>query len=78
MTRWSIVVSDETDKALRMFLAQAGGRKGDLSHFVEAAVQSRLFALTVERIKDRNAEFPQAELLDLIEEAMVDSRASRS
>ena len=71
-------MSDETDKALRMFLAQAGSRKGDLSHFVEEAVQRRLFDMTVERIKNRNAEFPQDELLDLIEEAVIDTRASRS
>lgn len=37
-TRWNIAVSAETDQALRMFLAsQGGGRKGDLSRFVEEA-----------------------------------------
>ena len=40
-TRWNLVVSPKTDKALRKFLAAAGaGRKGDISRFVEDAVLS--------------------------------------
>lgn len=39
-TRWNIAVSAATDQALRMFLAsEGGGRKGDLSRFVEEAVR---------------------------------------
>jgi putative PIN family toxin of toxin-antitoxin system len=52
--RWSIVVPEETDRALRSFLAQRGTKKGDISRFVEEAVQSHLFELTVEGIKERN------------------------
>jgi hypothetical protein len=34
--RWNIAVSADTDLSLRMFLAsQGGGRKGDLSRFIE-------------------------------------------
>ena len=40
--RWSLKVSKETDEALRAHLGQAGGRKGDLSKFVQEAVQARL------------------------------------
>jgi hypothetical protein len=40
--RWSLKVSRETDEALRAYLGQAGGRKGDLSRFVQEAVQARL------------------------------------
>ena len=42
--RWSLKVSKETDEALRAHLGQAGGRKGDLSKFVQEAVQARLKA----------------------------------
>ena len=40
--RWSLKVSRETDQALRAYLGQTGGRKGDLSKFVQEAVQARL------------------------------------
>jgi hypothetical protein len=42
--RWSLKVSRETDEALRAHLGQTGGRKGDLSKFVQEAVQARLKA----------------------------------
>jgi hypothetical protein len=40
--RWSLKVSRETDEALRAYLGQTGGRKGDLSRFVQEAVKARL------------------------------------
>ena len=40
--RWSLKVSRETDEALRAYLGQCGGRKGDLSRFIEEAVRARL------------------------------------
>lgn len=40
--RWSLKVSRETDQALRAYLGQTGGRKGDLSKFVQEAVQRSL------------------------------------
>ena len=42
--RWSLKVSKETDAALRAHLGRTGGRKGDLSKFVQEAVQARLKA----------------------------------
>ena len=39
--RWSLKVSPDTDAAVRSFLGQTGGRKGDFSGFVEAAVRER-------------------------------------
>lgn len=68
--RWSIVVSEDTDRALRSFLARRGMRKGDISHFVEEAVQARLFELTVQQVKDRNREYSQDEILSVIDEAL--------
>ena len=35
--RWSLVISVETDRAVRTYLAHRGMRKGDLSMFVEDA-----------------------------------------
>jgi len=40
--RWSLKVSRETDEALRAYLGRNGGRKGDLSKFVQQAVQAKL------------------------------------
>ncbi len=69
--RWSIVVRQETDRALRSYLAATGGRKGDLSRFVDEAVLARLFELTVDEVKDRNQTYHQDEILAVIEEALA-------
>lgn len=76
-TRWTLVVSQETDRALRAFLGMSGGKKGDLSAFVEKAVQERLFDLTVERVKNRNAPDDPMKLMQLIDDAVVAARAPR-
>lgn len=83
MTRWSLVVSDETDKALRTFLAQTGGKKGDISRFVEKAVlqsltKSARLKQTVEQIKERNAQYDQQQIMDIVDEAVAWARAHRS
>jgi hypothetical protein len=72
-TRWSIVVPEETDRALRLYLARIGTKKGDLSRFVDEAVLSRLFELTVEDVKKRNQEYAQEDILAAIEDALVDN-----
>ena len=42
-TRWNVAVSTSTDQALRIFLASQGqGKKGDLSRFIEDAVQAHI------------------------------------
>ena len=57
--RWNLIVSRDTDDALRQLLASQGrGRKGELSRFVEEAVQARIFELTAEDAKERNADRP--------------------
>ena len=68
--RWSIVVPETTDRALRTYLARKGGKKGDISRFVEEAVQARLFELTVGNVKQRNRAFSQQEILEAINEAV--------
>jgi hypothetical protein len=69
--RWSIVIPEETDRALRTFLAKRGTKKGDISRFVEDAVQSRLFELTAESVKERNRPHDQDEILEAINEALA-------
>ena len=69
--RWSVVVPEDTDRALRSYLARTGGKKGDLSRFVDDAVLVRLFELTVEDVKKRNRDQSQDEILEAIEEALA-------
>ena len=69
--RWSVVVPEDTDRALRSYLGRTGGKKGDLSRFVDNAVLARLFELTVEDVKERNREQSQDEMLEAIEEALA-------
>ncbi len=68
--RWSVVVPESTDKALRTYLASRGMKKGDISHFVDEAVQLRLFELVTEKVKERNERFNQEEILSAIDEAV--------
>jgi hypothetical protein len=69
--RWSVVVPEETDRALRTFLARTGGKKGDLSRFVDEAVVTRLFELTVEDVKERNQAYSNDEILKAVDEALA-------
>lgn len=78
MTRWTLVVSDETDRNLRVYLGQQGAKKGDLSKFVEQAVRERLFSETVDSVKERNAAFNQRDILEAVDEAVEAVRADRS
>ena len=55
---WSIVVTNETDRATRSYLASTPSKKNDLSQFVDEAVQIRLFELTVQDIEERNQASP--------------------
>jgi hypothetical protein len=67
--RWTVKVSKETDIAVRSYLAEHGGRKGDLSKFIERAVRKEVLRATVRDIQERNAELPTAEVQTLIDEA---------
>jgi 3-oxoacyl-[acyl-carrier-protein] synthase III len=78
MVRWSLVVSRETDIALRTLLAQQGMRKGDLSRFVEDAVRWRVLDSSVERIRGRNRAVAPAEMNRAIDAALVAARSARS
>jgi len=70
-TRWNLAVSTETDQSLRMFLAsQGGGKKGDLSRFIEEAVRAHILELTAEQTKADNATVNEKELDSVIDEAL--------
>lgn len=69
--RWNIAVSADTDQSLRMYLAsQGGGRKGDLSRFIEEAVRAHILELTAEHVKAANAEVSENDLTAIVEEAV--------
>lgn len=73
--RWNIAVSSDTDKAVRMYLAaHGGGRKGDLSRFIEEAVRTYLFEQTVAQTKADAAGLSEAEVNELIDEAVAWAR----
>ncbi|MFT4256687.1 MAG: ribbon-helix-helix domain-containing protein [Pseudoxanthomonas sp.] len=76
--RWNLAVSADTDQSVRMYLAaRGGGRKGDLSKFIEAAVRDYLFERTVEDIKQANADLSEDEMNDLIDEAVAWARKNK-
>ena len=78
MTRWNLSIPEQTDRTVRTFLARTGGKKGDLSRFVDEAVRRRVLDLTVRQIKDRNAQQDQQALLDLIDEEVDAARAGHT
>ncbi len=69
--RWNVSVSEETDRALRLFLAGSGrARKGDLSRFIEEALRDRVFEETARAIKEQNAEAGPEEIESAVAEAL--------
>ncbi|MGB4227451.1 MAG: ribbon-helix-helix domain-containing protein [Candidatus Dechloromonas phosphoritropha] len=69
--RWNIAVSPDVDQSVRMFIAaQGGGRKGDLSRFIEEAVRAYLLERAVDQAKTAAAGMSETELSDLVEEAV--------
>jgi Ribbon-helix-helix domain len=69
LTRWTVKVSKETDVAVRSCLAEHGGKKGDLSKFIERAVRKEVPRATVRDIQERNAGRPGEELQAVIDDA---------
>ena len=74
--RWNIAVSPDTDQSVRMYLAgQGGGRKGDLSRFIEEAVRAHILELSVEQAKAANADVNEADLTSIVAEAVEWARS---
>ena len=74
MTRWTLVISDETDRRLRAFLDRRGAKKGDLSRYVEQAVNRFLFEDTVDAVQERNRRYDPDTVLSDIEAALREVR----
>jgi hypothetical protein len=72
--RWNIIVSKETDLALRTFLGTQGAKKGDLSKFIEEAVRAQVFHRTLQDIKARNADTDPDVLQAIIDQAVREVR----
>lgn len=69
--RWNLKVSSWFDTNLRMHLAARGGKKGDLSKFVEKAVSLAMLGETIREIQEANQDLTEAEAATLIDEAMA-------
>ena len=73
--RWNIVVSQDTDQSVRMLLASlGGGRKGDLSRFIEEAVRAHILELSAAQAKAANIEVDEADLTRMVAEAVLWAR----
>lgn len=77
VVRWTVKVSKDTDVSLRTFLAQRGLKKGDLSKFIERAVQKDVFAQTVAGVQARNAGISDKKIESAIDDALRQVRAER-
>jgi hypothetical protein len=75
--RWTLKVSKDTDVTLRTFLARSGLKKGDLSKFVEDAVQWRLMKLNITEARARNAHLRAEEIEAAVDQALTEVRAKR-
>ena len=83
--RWSLKVARETDQALRAHLGQAGGRKGDLSRFVQEAVRQSLGlaaraperTTSASRVRGRTQTLSHARFEKLVSEAVAYARKRR-
>lgn len=75
--RWNLAVSAETDQTLRMFLAsQGGGRKGDLSRFIEEAVRAHILELSAEQAKKNNQGVNEGDVMAAVDAALAWARRS--
>lgn len=74
--RWNLVVSKNIDKSLRQFLASEGrSKKGELSRFVEEAVNKHIFDTALKAAREHNADLDPDELDEIVEESLAWARA---
>jgi hypothetical protein len=72
LSRWNLKISRETDIALRTLLATRGGKKGDLSKFVEDAVNTAVLRETVRDVQARNADRSPEDVERLVEDELAE------
>lgn len=77
MSRWTLVIPDETDRLVRTHLAQGGLKKGDLSKFVNQAVRKEVLRQTVTEIQSQNADLSEDQAMKLADEAVSWTRENR-
>jgi len=83
MPKWNVTIQEETDRMVRVFLARTGLRKGDLSAFVEEAVQGEVLRRQAKELQEKDPKLTDQDALELarnlaaIERAMEDVRAGR-
>ena len=77
MTRWNLVIAEDMDRHVRSYLARTGGKKGDLSRFVDRAVRKAIFWETVESVWERSRHLSSEEVQRLADEAVAGIRAVR-
>ena len=70
-TRWTVSVSKDTDTALRVFLAQRGLKKGDMSKFIEESVRWRVFDQSMTEAKSKFSDMSPTDVQALIDEASI-------
>ena len=73
--RWNLAVSEEVDRSVRVYLAQTGGRKGDLSRYVENAVAWQMLRDASAQAKAATRDIPEDEMMALIDEAIEWARS---
>jgi hypothetical protein len=78
MTRWNLSIQDETDRLVRVFLARAGLKKGDLSAFVEAACRREVLRRTVAEFQEENKGLSADDAMRRANEAVAATRAART
>jgi hypothetical protein len=76
-TRWNLVISEQTNVAVRSFLAQRGFKKGDLSSFVEDAVRWRVLDQTITQAREGFDALEPQDAENLLDEALAEVRQSR-
>ena len=74
MARWSLVISDNTDRNVRSYLGSIGAKKGGLSSLVEEAVKRYIFEETVNTVQERNSQYSQDEIMKAINQAVRETR----
>ena len=73
-TRWNLVISEQTNVAVRSFLARRGFKKGDLSSFVEEAVRWRVFDQMLGQAREGLDGLAAADAENLLDEALSQVR----
>ncbi len=77
MTRWTVVVNKRLDRDLRLYLAENGGKKGDISEFVRRSVEMELFRKGWSEATRMNADLSEEEAMDLVAHEIREHRAGR-